>query len=108
MAVYGGGVAGPGYRSAINQYGCQAFNDTNMIGAIAVLDRGYCPFTQKVFNAQSAGAIGVVIIDSDPICPDASLGRVGSPQCLDPSVCLGCPMGLERMPCQCMLRYMAE
>jgi extracellular elastinolytic metalloproteinase len=33
-------------------------------GAIAVVDRGTCPFLQKVQNAQAAGAVAVVIADN--------------------------------------------
>jgi hypothetical protein len=38
-------------------------------GKIVLLDRGGCPFTTKVKNAQDAGAIGVVVADSVPGCP---------------------------------------
>src|SRR5690606_19400968 len=35
-------------------------------GSIAVAYRGTCPFTQKVANAQAAGAVAVVIINNAP------------------------------------------
>ncbi|ATB47884.1 peptidase M36 [Corallococcus macrosporus DSM 14697] len=45
--------------------GCTALtNATEVAGNIAVIDRGSCDFTIKVLNAQSAGAIGVIIHDN--------------------------------------------
>ena len=105
IAQYGGGVNGPAYRPTNNTFGCSAFSDPNMRGAIALLDRGSCPFTQKVLNAQLGGAIGAVVIDNAPICPAS--GRVGSQTC-PPNMCGGCASGRERTPCQCFLRYMAD
>jgi hypothetical protein len=44
--------------------GCEAIlND--VAGAIALIDRGNCPFTQKVLNAQLAGAIGAIVANND-------------------------------------------
>lgn len=40
--------------------GCEPIQ-TNVSGKIALIDRGTCAFTQKVANAQAAGAKGVVI-----------------------------------------------
>lgn len=55
--------------------GCEAFvNAAAVNGKIALLDRGGCPFVQKVLNAQAAGAIAVVIADSVAGCPPAGLG----------------------------------
>ena len=31
---------------------------------IAVVDRGECLFTEKVINAQNAGAVGVIIVNN--------------------------------------------
>ena len=35
-------------------------------GKIALIDRGTCPFTQKVLNAQAAGAIAVIMVNNAP------------------------------------------
>jgi PA domain-containing protein len=35
-------------------------------GAIALVNRGTCPFTQKVRNAQTAGASAVIVINNQP------------------------------------------
>src|SRR5262249_16826412 len=43
-------------------------------GKIAFIDRGTCGFTNKVKNAQNAGAIGVVIADNVAGCPPPGLG----------------------------------
>lgn len=42
--------------------GCAAF--TGVSGKIAIIDRGNCNFTDKVMNAQKAGAIGAVIANN--------------------------------------------
>ena len=49
--------------------GCNSFAPGEFAGKIALIDRGGCFFEQKVFNAQNAGAIGVIIANnvSDPI-----------------------------------------
>jgi hypothetical protein len=38
----------------------------NISGKIALIDRGTCAFLQKVFNAQTAGAIGVIVVNNIP------------------------------------------
>ena len=45
--------------------GCTALvNGAELTGNIAVLRRGSCSFTQKVINAQNAGAIAVIIVNN--------------------------------------------
>ena len=39
----------------------------NFSGAIVLADRGSCAFTTKVAHAQDAGAIGVVVINNEPL-----------------------------------------
>ncbi|HZR06170.1 MAG TPA: S8 family serine peptidase [Candidatus Udaeobacter sp.] len=49
--------------------GCASV-DPGASGNVAIIDRGVCTFSQKVANAKTAGAIGVVIINNvagDPI-----------------------------------------
>jgi len=41
--------------------GCTAF--TGVTGKIAIIDRGTCNFTDKVMNAQTAGATGAIIVN---------------------------------------------
>jgi len=42
--------------------GCDPIgNDADMAGNIALIDRGACAFTQKVLNAQNAGAVAAII-----------------------------------------------
>jgi hypothetical protein len=38
-------------------------------GAVAVVQRGTCPFTQKVYNAQQAGAAAVIVFNNAPGAP---------------------------------------
>ena len=54
---------------------CSALtNAAAVAGKIAFLDRGTCAFTQKVLNAQNAGAIGVIVRDNAAGDPPAGLG----------------------------------
>jgi Zn-dependent metalloprotease len=45
--------------------GCTALANASAVqGKIALIDRGACDFSLKVFNAQNAGAIGVMIVNN--------------------------------------------
>ena len=54
----------------------EAFRDTDVDGAIALLDRGLIPFRDKALEAQGAGAIGVVIVNSEPGLFGGTLGEL--------------------------------
>jgi hypothetical protein len=65
---FGGNVAlvddGTGATASL---GCNALvNAAAIAGRIALVDRGVCGFTQKVLNAQAAGATGVMIANNAP------------------------------------------
>ena len=46
--------------------GCvPATNAAALAGNIAVIDRGNCPFTDKVATAEAAGAVAVIIVNND-------------------------------------------
>ena len=51
-----------------------AANAAAVNGKIALIDRGTCTFTEKVKNAQNAGAIGVIIADNVAGSPPPDLG----------------------------------
>lgn len=54
---------------------CEPLTNPGAInGKIALLDRGGCPFTVKVKNAQNAGAIAAIVADSVAGCPTADMG----------------------------------
>lgn len=57
---------------AVND-GCEPIVN-NVVGKIALIDRGICGFTVKVKNAQLAGASAVVIADNAVGAPPAGLG----------------------------------
>jgi hypothetical protein len=62
VRVYDGDDAG-GAGSVTD--GCQAaVNIDELVGKIALIDRGACPFTTKVLTAQNAGAIGAIIVNN--------------------------------------------
>jgi subtilisin family serine protease len=44
--------------------GCAPFPAGSLAGAIAVIERGVCEFSTKVFNAQQAGAIAAIVYNS--------------------------------------------
>ena len=47
--------------------GCESLiNSPDMAGKIAVVDRGECFFTDKVKNAQNAGAVAVIVVNNQP------------------------------------------
>jgi hypothetical protein len=41
-------------------------------GRVVVVDRGNCPFVQKVFYAQRAGATAAIVVDNVPVSLDWS------------------------------------
>ncbi|MEM7050030.1 MAG: PA domain-containing protein [Acidobacteriota bacterium] len=53
--------------------GCEALVGFTA-GNIALIDRGSCAFTQKVVNAEAAGATAVIIADNVAGCPPPGLG----------------------------------
>ncbi|MFS8478877.1 MAG: M28 family peptidase [Micromonosporaceae bacterium] len=67
--------------------GCEAADfPADMTGKIALMQRGGCPFGQKVANAEAAGAAGAIVMnqgDGDPVAnPDRFelfLGTLGEP-----------------------------
>ena len=60
-------------------------------GAIALVDRGVCPFTQKVGNAQAAGAGAVIVANNVPGDPITMGGA--DPTIVIPSVMVSLPDG---------------
>jgi len=55
--------------------GCTALtNASALAGRIALFDRGTCTFVTKVRNAQTAGALGVIIVDNQSACAPPSMG----------------------------------
>jgi hypothetical protein len=59
--------------TALPNEGCSPFVGFPA-GAIALVDRGNCNFTQKTLNAQAAGAIAVVILNNVPGAPTSPGG----------------------------------
>jgi hypothetical protein len=54
---------------------CEALvNGAAISGKVALVDRGNCPFAEKVKNAQDAGAIAVIVADNVAGCPPSGLG----------------------------------
>jgi len=53
---------------------CEPLGAGTLTGQIALIDRGTCTFVSKALNAQSAGAIGVIIVNNAAGCPPPGLG----------------------------------
>ncbi len=49
----------------------------NVAGKIAAVRRGACFFSQKVYNAQEAGAVAVVLLNNDVDNPDQIINMLG-------------------------------
>eukprot|EP00898_Chlorokybus_atmophyticus_P003912 jgi/Chlat1/4521/Chrsp29S04587 len=67
---YGGRLRGTVVYPDANQDGCQIFpgdghtySPQRGVSQIVMLNRGGCYFTQKIFNAQQAGASAVLVVD---------------------------------------------
>jgi minor extracellular serine protease Vpr len=63
------GVVTADYTVTEPANGCTAIS-TDVVGKIALIDRGVCTFTTKVRNAENAGAIGVLVVNNvagDPV-----------------------------------------
>jgi hypothetical protein len=84
-ATFGAALTSPGVSGEVmplsgtgdQVLGCQPLSAVNVAavnGHIALIDRGVCGFTVKAANAQSAGAIGVLIADTVPGSPPGGLG----------------------------------
>ncbi|KAI8640225.1 peptidase S8/S53 domain-containing protein [Parasitella parasitica] len=57
--------------------GCDPLK-VNAMGKVVLMNRGGCMFSQKILNAQEAGAIGVIIYNNipGPVTPSISEGKV--------------------------------
>lgn len=56
--------------------GCTAISE-DLTGKIALIDRGVCAFTVKIRNAEAAGAVGVIVVNSVAGDP-TSMGHDGT------------------------------
>lgn len=74
LAEFGPPVSNPGVSgniilandgTGVTSDACQPIvNGAAISGNLALIDRGNCPFVQKVANAQAVGAVGVIIADN--------------------------------------------
>ena len=55
--------------SASNFLGCSAFPSNSFNGAIALISRGICSFSDKATNAQNAGAIAMLVYNNTDSAP---------------------------------------
>ena len=57
---------------------CSWGTTMDMTGKMALVRRGNCFFSQKIYNAQAAGAVGVIICNNNADDPDEVIGMAGS------------------------------
>jgi hypothetical protein len=61
--------------------GCESLtNDATIAGRIALLERGGCPFVDKVQRAEDASAVGVIVIHDTPGEDPGTMGSGNPPQ----------------------------
>ncbi|MBU3659157.1 MAG: T9SS type A sorting domain-containing protein [Flavobacteriales bacterium] len=93
----------------IAQEGCNPLIN-NLTGKIAVIYRNTCEFGKKAFNAQEAGAVGVIIINRDPdVIPMG--GGADGPNVTIPVVMLGNAEGallVEAMQTESVVVFMGN
>ena len=53
-------------------------NAASLNGKIAVIRRGNCPFVEKVKNAQTAGAVAVIVVNNDAANPNTLVNMSGA------------------------------
>jgi len=79
--------------------GCQPLtNAADLVGRIALIDRGGCEFGFKAKKAQDAGAVGVIICNFEDVGLNMGPGAVGS-QVNIPVV------GMASVPCQTIRQF---
>jgi extracellular elastinolytic metalloproteinase len=61
--------------TAQRSLGCNALTNTNLTGKIALIDRGVCDFSLKVFNAQQKGAIACIICNYEDVLINMAGGQ---------------------------------
>jgi Zn-dependent M28 family amino/carboxypeptidase len=65
-------------------------------GAISLIQRGTCPFVQKLANAQAAGAVGVILFNEGNSAARTNAGfRSGPTDLAIPAVFASYPVGVE-------------
>jgi minor extracellular serine protease Vpr len=60
---------------------CSPLPANSLLSDIALIQRGTCPFSDKIVNAQNAGALGVILYlqDGEPIFPPTGTNDTGIP-----------------------------
>jgi uncharacterized repeat protein (TIGR01451 family) len=85
--AFGGTLAdGIDFESG-NATGCTAFAGGRFSGAIALIQRGGCAFSDKVNNADSAGAVAVIVFNN--VAGAGPFGMAGLESTAIPSVMVG-------------------
>ena len=86
-----------GYTVTTPANGCAAISE-DLTGMIALIDRGVCSFTTKIRNAQTAGAVGVIVANNVAGDPTAMGGDGTAPEPSIPAVMVGLAEGGAMKP----------
>ncbi len=109
MLVEDGSTGTNPQGNPVSQEGCNPLIN-NLTGKIAVIYRNTCEFGTKAFNAQEAGAVGVIIINRDPdVIPMG--GGTDGPNVTIPCVMLGNAEGallVEAMQTESVVVFMGN
>ncbi|MGH2378771.1 MAG: S8 family serine peptidase [Candidatus Limnocylindria bacterium] len=85
------------YTTTTPANGCTAIS-TALTGKIALIDRGVCTFTTKIRNAQNAGAVGVLVVNSVAGDPTAMAHDGTAPEPTIPAAMVGKAEGNAMKP----------
>lgn len=61
--------------SSVDSCGCNPVNHEALNGSVAIVYRGLCDFSQKAYNAQQAGAVACIVVNTDHYCMDMLKGK---------------------------------
>ena len=98
-----GGCANPGVEGTGSD-GCEPMFD--LVGKIALIDRGCCSFVSKVQNAEAAGALAVLVINDRANTDDLIQLRLGA--AADFVDTIGIPSGMITQEDGDTIRYSSE
>jgi subtilisin family serine protease len=75
--------------------GCSSTYVNDVTGKIALIDRGFCAFANKILNAQANGAIGVVVVDNTDAAVAVTMGGEGADPITIPSISVSSATGTQ-------------
>jgi MYXO-CTERM domain-containing protein len=87
------GVAVPPAPQGTFNDGCEAIT-SNVVGKIAIVNRGFCGFAVKAANVQAAGAVGMIVANNAPNVAPPNMGGT-DPAVIIPSLSVTLESGAD-------------